>query len=123
MGKDLPIFVFGCVSCGKTVAGTEKACPRCGASFENVKFECPFCGTLVSPRDMACSECGTGFGDFADDVADTSAIELDGAGIASSAKDGTDKVEPHEVTYECPNCGKSVSENDAECPSCGVKFG
>jgi predicted amidophosphoribosyltransferase len=45
MGKEpMPVFVFGCMSCGKTVDGHEETCPRCGASFEGVRFECPFCG-------------------------------------------------------------------------------
>ncbi len=124
MGHDLPVFVFGCVSCGKTVAGTEKACPRCGASFENLKFECPFCGTLVSPMDMKCAECGTGFGEFAEAVADMSAIDLDSAEDTSPDLGDAEKAtQSHDVAYECPNCGKPVSETDTECPNCGVKFG
>ena len=63
MGEEtLPVFVFGCMVCGKTVAGTEVSCPRCGASFEDVKFECPFCGELASPTQRRCSVCGTEFG-------------------------------------------------------------
>ena len=81
MGKEpLPVFVFGCLSCGKTVAGNEGACPRCGASFDDVRFECPFCGALISPQQHRCNECGTEFGQFAEDVSETSTIDLDGAG-------------------------------------------
>jgi len=128
MGKDaLPVFVFGCLSCGKTVAGTESKCPRCGASFEDVKFECPFCGALISPQQRKCLECGTEFGQFAEDVSETSNIDLDGTGSASVAPSGNaddrGKESSDDVSYECPNCGKPVSENDLECPHCGARFG
>jgi len=124
MGNDLPVFVFGCLSCGKTVAGTEKSCPRCGASFEEVKFECPFCGNLISPRDMMCKECGTEFSKFAEEVADTSTIDLDSpeSGLPPQGN-GSEPARTEQMSYECPNCGKPVSENDVECPHCGVRFG
>ena len=126
MGQEsLPVYVFGCVSCGKTVAGTEKVCPRCGASFENVKFECPFCGELVSLAQSKCEACGTEFSAFSDDVSDTSLVELDGS-------ESTEKMEApapptisekEAVEYECPNCGKPVGETDLECPYCRARFG
>ena len=43
-------------------------------------------------------------------------------------EDGTsvswESPEPQEeiVSYECPNCGKPVSETDTKCPHCGVMF-
>jgi len=128
MGKEpLPVFVFGCLSCGKTVAGNETVCPRCGTSFEDVRFECPFCGALISPQQHRCNECGTEFSQFAEEVSGTSAIELDGAQSFDEDTTG-DKLESgkgayEEVTYECPNCGKSVAEKDSECPHCGARFG
>jgi rubrerythrin len=128
MGKEpLPVFVFGCLSCGKTVAGNERVCPRCGASFEDVRFECPFCGALISPQQHRCNECGTEFGEFAEEVSETSAIDLDGArgvveGPSGNAREGG-KEPSEEVTYECPNCGKPVTEKDSECPHCGARFG
>lgn len=128
MGNEpLPVFVFGCLSCGKTVAGDEKSCPRCGASFEDVRFECPFCGALISPMQDKCEECGTEFGRFAEDVSETADIELDGTEEAAEAAPEVAKPpdgSPAEgVTYECPNCGRPVTENDAECPHCGARFG
>ncbi len=120
----MPVFVFGCTACGKTVAGSEKRCPRCGASFEDVKFECPFCGELISPSNSKCDSCGTEFSAFAEDVAGNCSIDLDGAecepGADQVAGGGEVRKEPAE--YECPNCGKPVSENDSKCPHCGVWF-
>lgn len=112
-----PVFVFGCISCGKTVSGNEPSCPRCGTSFKGLKFECPFCGELVSPSDHRCTSCGTEFATFAEDVADTSSVSLDGARTSGTADSPAESVE-----FECPNCGKSVSENDRECPHCGAVF-
>ncbi len=118
---DMPVFVFGCMSCGKTVSGHEKSCPRCGASFEEVVFECPFCGDPVSPSDQRCKNCGTEFGSFAEDVQETSSVALDGEGRRPTVPaEGHRAEEP--VEYECPACGKPVSENDNECPHCGAKF-
>jgi len=107
--KGVPVFVFACVSCGKTVSGSERTCPRCGASFEDVRFECPFCGTLVSPDQHTCPSCKTEFSVFAGDVAETATIELDG--------DGGEVEE-----FECPACGKPVSSDDQKCPHCGALF-
>lgn len=127
MGEDpLPVFVFGCLSCGKTVEGTERACPRCGASFENVKFECPFCGELVSLGQRKCEVCGTEFGAFAQEVSQTSMVELDGSEVApiedrDTREDKGDGV-PDAVEYECPACGKRVVDTDATCPHCGARF-
>jgi DNA-directed RNA polymerase subunit RPC12/RpoP len=125
MAQDaLPVFVFGCLACGKTVAGTEGKCPRCGASFEDVRFECPFCGELTSPSKSRCDSCGTEFSAFAEEVSETSQVDLDGAegqgGPVPEARDGPSADEP--VEYECPNCGKPVGEDDAKCPHCGASF-
>jgi RNA polymerase subunit RPABC4/transcription elongation factor Spt4 len=107
-----PVFVLACASCGKTVSGGESACPRCGVSFEDLRFECPFCGELVVPELRKCPSCGTAFDVFAEDVADKATVELDGHQTA-----------PEEVAgFECPNCGKAVSEGDKECPGCGARF-
>lgn len=124
MGEEtLPVFVFGCMVCGKTVAGTEVSCPRCGASFEDVKFECPFCGELASPTQRRCSVCGTEFGAFAEEVSETASVDLDcslNVPHRDSVPDKDSSVE--ETEYECPSCGKPVSEGDAKCPHCGVVF-
>jgi predicted RNA-binding Zn-ribbon protein involved in translation (DUF1610 family) len=122
----MPVFIFGCLSCGKTVAGTEKSCPRCGASFEDAKFECPFCGELIAPGDRTCRTCGTEFSSFSDEVSETSLIELDGEEKApeTEASQGPEpkQEEADEVVFECPVCGKQVSEGDAKCPHCGALF-
>jgi DNA-directed RNA polymerase subunit RPC12/RpoP len=120
--EDMPVFVFGCMSCGKTVSGKEKSCPRCGASFESVVFQCPFCGEPVSPSQLRCESCGTEFGSFAEDVSETAAVSLDGGDRSHEMP--THEAAPLEesVEYECPSCGKPVSENDSECPHCGAKF-
>ncbi len=124
--EPLPVFVFGCVACGKTVAGTEKFCPRCGASFEEVKFECPFCGELISPTQRKCESCGTEFSEFADGVSEVSAIDLDSPETVTIPEAATIESKPavpsEVVEFECPNCGKPVSENDTECPNCGARF-
>ena len=124
MGEEtMPVFVFGCMVCGKTVAGTEGSCPRCGASFEDVRFECPFCGDLISPTQRRCSVCGTEFGAFAEEVSETAVVDLDcslNVPHSGSAPDKDGSVE--ETEYECPNCGKPVSEGDAKCPHCGAVF-
>ena len=125
MGDEpLPVFVFGCVSCGKTVAGTETVCPRCGASFEDVKFECPFCGELVSPGQTKCEACGTEFASFSTEVSDTSLVELDGTELVAADEPGPSGVPTPKETleYECPNCGKPVGEADIECPHCHARF-
>jgi len=128
MGKEpMPVFVFGCMSCGKTVDGHEETCPRCGASFEGVGFECPFCGELVSPSQRRCESCGTEFGAFSEEVSKTALVELDGSelvmeaetegSVASETKGSEEMLE-----FECPLCGKTVSENDTKCPHCGARF-
>ena len=125
MGDEpLHVFVFGCVSCGKTVAGTEKTCPRCGASFEDVKFECPFCGELVSPGQTKCEACGTEFASFSSDVSVTSLVELDGSDFVAIDEPESSSEPPatETVEFECPNCGKPVGEADVECPHCGARF-
>ncbi len=124
MGKEpLPVFVFGCLSCGKTVAGKEKACPRCGASFDDVKFECPFCGELVSPSQTRCRSCGTEFSAFAAGVCESSAVNLDGSESDAHPKPtGRAGGGLEQLSYECPNCGKPVSESDTKCPHCGAAF-
>jgi len=124
----LPVFIFGCASCGKTVSGKESSCPRCGASFEGVMFECPFCGELVSPTDRECGSCGTKFDAFAEEVSETSTLDLDGADKAAQettrAGQGTvSESGPEMVEYECPACGKPVTESDTRCPHCGANFG
>lgn len=130
MGKEpMPVFVFGCIACGKTVSGNERSCPRCGASFEGVMFECPFCGELTSPTQRRCASCSTEFGAFSEEVSEISAVDLDGSGGPVSevvrpapetpeAKEGS----PEAVEFECPACGKPVGENDTTCPSCGARF-
>ena len=122
--ETMPVFVFGCMVCGKTVAGTEKSCPRCGASFEDVRFECPFCGDLISPTQRRCNACGTEFGAFAEEVSETAVVNLDGAGSEQAADKVSAGAEgsPSETEYECPNCGKAVTEADTKCPHCGVDF-
>jgi DNA-directed RNA polymerase subunit RPC12/RpoP len=128
MGEEpMPVFVFGCLSCGKTVAGNEPRCPRCGVSFEGVQFECPFCGELVSPTQHKCGKCGTEFGAFAEEVSETSAVTLDGVdGSAVGEQTPVPDQKPEEsgeaLEFECPACGKSVSENDSKCPHCGALF-
>ena len=126
MGKEpLPVFVFGCISCGKTVGGNEKSCPRCGASFEEVKFECPFCGELVSLNQRRCSTCDTEFGSFSEEVCETALIDLDGADTTAEGAaraEGPSKREDESYEFECPVCGKAVSESDSKCPHCGALF-
>jgi len=114
--KAAPVFVFGCLSCGKTVSGNERSCPRCGASFEDVSFECPFCGELIVSGQRRCGSCGTEFSVFADEVAGRSSIDLDGEGDEPKS-DSSSSVE-----FECPACGRAVSENDTKCPHCGAMF-
>lgn len=109
-----PVFVLACVSCGKTVSGSEGKCPRCGASFEELRFECPFCGKLVSPGAARCRECGTEFCVFAETVDEASSVDLDG----SEGEVGG----PAKEEYECPACGKPVGEKDATCSHCGARF-
>jgi DNA-directed RNA polymerase subunit RPC12/RpoP len=130
MGKEpMPVFVFGCVTCGKTVSGNERTCPRCGTSFEGVMFECPFCGELVSPIQRRCESCGTEFAAFSEDVSETSAVDLDGSGspVSDSAPSASEPAEAEEapaetVEFECPICSKPVAENDTKCPHCGALF-
>lgn len=120
--ESLPVFVLGCVECGKTVGGSEKACPRCGASFEDLKFECPFCGEPVSPTERRCASCHTEFALFAEEVSDVSAVDLDGPGAGGHAPEATAPDEGGALDYECPACGKPVSADDSSCPHCGARF-
>ena len=123
MGDEpLPVFIFGCISCGKTVAGNEKSCPRCGASFEDVKFECPFCGELISLTDRRCPSCNTEFEAFAEEVSEAASVDLDGAEPVPAPETPKPESQEEAVSYECPNCGKPVSESDTKCPHCGVMF-
>lgn len=117
MAEEAPaVFVLGCVSCGKTVSGSEETCPRCGASFAEAYFECPFCGEVVLAGTSKCRACGTEFSIFAETVDDAASVELDGP--ASSAA----PVPEAPAEYECPACGKPVGEDDPECPHCGARF-
>ena len=132
MAQDpLPVFVFGCLVCGKTVSGNESKCPRCGASFEDVRFECPFCGELTSPSQSRCDACGTEFTAFAEEVSETSSINLDGSEGEGAPAEPVPEEQPEKpaeaaapepVEYECPNCGKPVGEKDSACPHCGASF-
>lgn len=139
----MPVFILGCVQCGKTVAGTEGACPRCGASFDDLRFECPFCGKMVSPSDTSCPNCRTEFSVFAAEVSDVSNLDLDGPEEAAESEatpvhrvcpkcgkqvpeggegcPDCDKGEESE--YECPSCGGPVTDKDEVCPKCGARFG
>ncbi len=119
MGEQAPaVFVLGCVSCGKTVSGSEEKCPRCGASFKDAYFECPFCGHVVSAGQSKCSECGTEFSIFAETVDESASVELDGPAMLPPAP--AEAEGPAE--YECPACGKPVGEEDSQCPHCGARF-
>lgn len=111
-----PVFVLACVSCGKTVSGSEAECPRCGVSFKDLSFECPFCGEIVSMGQSRCPECGTEFSIFAEAVDEASSVDLDGP------VEGEPSVSSEETDYECPACGKPVAAEDAECPHCGARF-
>lgn len=110
-----PVFVLACVSCGKTVSGNEDKCPRCGVSFEDRKFECPFCGEHTTSANLRCESCSTEFEVFAEEVAETSSVALDGAEDAVSD-------DRSESGFECPACGKPVGEADEKCPHCGAMF-
>jgi rubrerythrin len=118
MGEDSPpVFVLACVACGKTVSGNEDECPRCGASFEDREFECPFCGEHTTSANLRCEACNTEFEVFAEEVAETSSVELDGADEAVSEGEGGG-----ESGFECPACGKAVGDADEKCPHCGAMF-
>jgi rubrerythrin len=119
--KPMPVFILGCVACGKTVSGTESKCPRCGVSFEDMRFECPFCGELIRSDIRRCNSCGTSFDVFAEDVVESTSVNLDSSD-STAPEPGSDDEPSEEVTYECPSCGKSVSESDEACPSCGARF-
>lgn len=114
--ESLPVFVLACVSCGKTVSGDEDKCPRCGISFEDRKFECPFCSEHTTSANMRCESCGTEFEIFAEEVAETSTIELD------SPSQSEPPPKDDAPTFECPSCGKNVGEEDKKCPHCGAVF-
>lgn len=129
MAEEAPaIFVLACVSCGKTVSGSEDKCPRCGVSFKDACFECPFCGSIVSAEETRCSECGTEFSIFAETVDDSATVELDGPEVQAPAADPAPEAAPQEAVaegpaeYECPSCGKPVGESDSVCPHCGARF-
>mgnify|MGYP001027541036 FL=1 len=127
-----PVFVLACVSCGKTVSGSEAKCPRCGASFEDVCFECPFCGDIVSAGQSRCDKCGTEFSIFAEAVDEASSLELDGPSDSAALAEAPEAAAPAEPVqpaeaaetsdYECPACGKPVGEKDEQCPHCGARF-
>jgi len=141
--ESLPVFILGCVRCGKTVAGNEGSCPRCGAPFDDLRFECPFCGKMVSPSDTGCTSCGTEFSVFAAEVSDVSNLDLDGPDEAVESEDPhppkvcpkcgkqvpegsegcPDCSEAEESGYECPSCGSPVTGSDEVCPKCGARFG
>ncbi len=117
----MPVFVLGCVACGKTVSGNESQCPRCGASFEDMKFECPFCGELIRSDARRCQSCGTQFDVFAEEVVESTSVELDSEETTAPEPE-TGGGSSDEVSYECPSCGKPVAESDDTCPSCGARF-
>jgi rubrerythrin len=120
--QSLPVFILACVACGKTVSGREDKCPRCGASFDGMEFECPFCGEKVTTSHSKCPFCETEFEIFAEEVAETSSVELDSSGSETPAAQKPDAAEPEKLEYECPACGKPVGESDDKCPHCGAMF-
>ena len=90
-------------------------------------FECPFCGELVSLSQRKCESCGTEFGAFSEEVSKTSLVELDGSDIVMDEETEKNEIEEAQaqgeaVEFECPSCGKPVSENDTACPHCGARF-
>ncbi|HIH01365.1 TPA: hypothetical protein HA259_04705 [Thermoplasmata archaeon] len=117
-----PVFILACVTCGKTVSGNEEKCPRCGTSFEGMEFECPFCGEKVTTTDTMCPFCKTEYEIFAEEVAETSSVELDSPGSPPSDAQEQEAGKPEKAEYECPACGKSVGESDNKCPHCGAMF-
>lgn len=117
-----PVFILACVACGKTVSGKEDKCPRCGTSFDGMEFECPFCGEKVTTTDSMCPFCKTKFEIFAEEVAETSSVELDSPGPAPADAPEKEEEKTEKVEYECPSCGKPVGESDSKCPHCGAMF-
>ncbi|UCE90836.1 MAG: zinc ribbon domain-containing protein [Methanobacteriota archaeon] len=109
-----PVFVLACVSCGKTVSGNEIKCPRCGALFDDREFECPFCGEHTTSDDSRCKACSTEFEVFAEEVAETATVRLDGLDSQAKADEGPN--------LECPACGRTVGEAERKCPHCGAMF-
>ena len=58
------VVEFKCTDCGSTVPADAKACPNCGASFEQtaqpdeVDYTCSECGEIIELQAKACPKCG-----------------------------------------------------------------
>jgi predicted RNA-binding Zn-ribbon protein involved in translation (DUF1610 family) len=95
--------VRDCPSCGQTLTGGEKSCPKCGKETPEVtkkparakktpskvaKVECPHCGELVSKRSRKCPACMTNLAAGFYKVSDKSVVEE----IAEPKKESAEQV-------------------------------
>jgi predicted amidophosphoribosyltransferase len=96
-----------CPECGEEMDPDASICPHCGAEFG---FYCPECDQEIPADATVCPHCGA---------------ELD-EGFEDEDEDGAFLVEPGEPEAEgerasfCGNCGEPITEDDEECPACGV---
>lgn len=107
---------FSCPVCSWLLDGTERACPKCGKSFDlDLTYQCPICGALVQAEAVKCSECGALFEEEAqatreheevssklDELAEAiggGAVFAEGSGAEPAPATGREVAEPGAEPY------------------------
>ncbi|MDH3366004.1 MAG: hypothetical protein OEM29_08410 [Thermoplasmata archaeon] len=115
--------LFGCPSCGFRVAGTEDACPRCGAKFgAEARFECPFCGEIVTPITKECPICHISYDDFVSRAETRVTDESIDSLLTEIIEIESKKVKEEAKKLSCPKCSWMVDGTEDKCPRCGTTF-
>ena len=96
-------------SCGCTLTGKERFCPKCGKPVENGAIVCT-CGRTVDRGMMFCPSCGKSVKELQEKLSAGA-----GAGFEGAAPAGGESVQKYR---EC-TCGAKVPEGQRMCMECG----
>lgn len=136
-------FGFYCPECDEEIPLDATVCPHCGTELEEdfededlgaepddsrlraeeeqaeYGFYCPECDEEVAFEATVCPHCGTELEeDFEDE--DSGAEPERPPPPAEEAERAAEERAAVERAEFCADCGEPISEEDEECPSCGV---
>ena len=97
-----------CPECGAEMDPDDTVCPKCGAEFG---YYCPECDEELPLDATICPHCGAELDEGFEDEAEGGAVDED-------LDEETESV----LTWAefCSSCGEPLSEDDEECPACGL---
>jgi len=103
-----------CPECNAVLAPDATECPHCGAEFG---FYCPECDNEIPGDVDVCPHCGTelaeGF-EYEEGEA-VAVVEEEGSGESTA-----ERTENAGYARFCGGCGAPITQDDEECPQCGV---